>query len=199
MKIIRPAMLFGPLVASRAARKLLDCSRGLCWSRLLFPLPFLLPMSACSDGDKPVEEEISLTVYGYNHSDRSYDFSVRDGVTGAGGAARAHGQSGGSCCYSVPAEWRPGLLARIEWTPDGVHWNSTDVPIPQYDGEDVSSFSVHFMREGGMKVFATRYALGHPNYPLHGAEAELIPGVAPGAPWWRGEPSEQVREESAAF
>lgn len=51
------------------------------------------------------------------------------------------------------------------------------VEIPKYDLKNADLFSVHFLRNGEVKVFVTGLLLGHRDYPLKGKDAELKPGV----------------------
>jgi len=141
-------------------------------------------LAACQE--KPMKEEMtSLTVYGYNHRDSGIYFTLKGGGSGR---AAANGQSGGSCCHAMPLRWRPGIEVEVEWSPDLKQWNKRVVEVPEYDGMEATSLRIHFLRDGEIKALVTRYELGHPNYPLQGKEAELVPGKTPGAPWWRDPP-----------
>jgi hypothetical protein len=51
------------------------------------------------------------------------------------------------------------------------------VPVPKYDAKTAGSLNVHFLHNGEVKVFITKYTLGHRDYPLKGKEAEMKPGV----------------------
>jgi hypothetical protein len=92
------------------------------------------------------------------------------------------GAGGGSytCCLTIPLEWRPGLFVTVTYATfsgDAEKKVAHVVAIPKYDGTNVSTMNVHFLRNGTVKVFVTRIMLGHRDYPLKGKEAELKPGV----------------------
>ena len=126
----------------------------------------------------------AVGIRGYNHTDKVIgEFQVNGG---SGGSALAPHSGGGSltCCASIPAKWRPGLQVTIRWV-DGWSENEQErvVPVPEYTDETAGDFTVHFLRNGEVKVFSTRYALWHPDYPLKGEEAGLEPGKPPRGPW----------------
>jgi hypothetical protein len=150
------------------------------WGVMLTLCPWL---AACQE--KPVKEKmISVTVYGYNHRDTEIVFIVSEGGSGV---ISAHSQSGGSCCLSVPLNWRPGITVQVEWRPDLKQWNRQVVTVPEYDGKSSTRISVHFLRDGNIKAFVNRYALGHPDYPLKGEEAGFWePGKSPYEIWEKG-------------
>ncbi|ATD61119.1 hypothetical protein CNX70_13800 [Janthinobacterium svalbardensis] len=80
----------------------------------------------------------------------------------------------------MPSVWKPGMKATIS-----MHILKNGKPIrvekivsvPRYNSSDVGRFVVHFLHDGSLKVFVTKYSLGHRKYPLSGKEAELEPGV----------------------
>lgn len=136
--------------------------------------------TACSK--EPATTPLQLT--GYNHTNKSIgSFSVTgDGGEGGNSGYHAPGSGGGgfTCCVSVPTVWQPGMKIMVTW--DG--WEkdmektiTRVVPVPKYDAETASRLNVHFLRNGEVKVFISRYGLRNRNYPLKGKEAELKPGV----------------------
>jgi hypothetical protein len=141
---------------------------------------------ACSQ--EPATARLELS--GYNHTEKSIGgYSVSNPHEGAGagnGSGEAGylggGEGGGSftCCILVPAVWQPGMTVKVTW--DGWVKNiqqtvSRVVPVPKYDAKNASTFDVHFLHDGEVKVFVTKYTLGHRDYPLKGKEAEMKPGV----------------------
>jgi len=138
------------------------------------------------------EEMTSLTVYGYNHRDSELAFVVKGGGSDV---ISANSESGGSCCLALPLQWRPGIVVEVELSLDMKQWRKQVLEVPKYESEDATSINVHFLRDGDIKVFVTKYALGHPSYPLQGKEAELVPGKTPGARWWRDPPPAGLKED----
>lgn len=122
------------------------------------------------------EESIPVGIVGYNHTDSNiYQFLVNDG---AGGGTDAH-RGGGTtvCCAMVPNRWHPGMTVEISWTTDLKNFRKQVVSVPKY--EKVGDLTVHFLRDGDVKVFVTGIFLGHQDYPLTGPEAGLNPGEDP--------------------
>lgn len=123
-------------------------------------------------------------ILGYNHTDRHI---ARYSVNGYGSTSIGAHEGGGSftCCVGVPLQWKPGMTATISWRwheSEEVH--TAEVPVPAY--ERAGNLTVHFLRDGEVKVFVTGYALEHPAYPLQGEQATMRPGVPLPRPW--GEP-----------
>jgi len=119
------------------------------------------------------EKTITSSVVGHNHTDRGIMFSLN----GAGKYLSPHSGGGGFvCCVILPAPWRPGLTAKVKWSWSGSdEWFEKIVPIPEYDYRKTGQTSVHFLRNGEIKVFVPFGGLGHPDYPLKGPEAGLWP------------------------
>lgn len=144
----------------------------------IFCVLFFCP--ACSQQS----DTTPLSLTGYNHTDEgigSYSVKLSSGVGGGAGYLDAGAGGGGfTCCVSVPSIWRAGLMATVSRT---ITVNNQEkilervVEIPKYDLRNAGHFSVHFLRNGQVKVFVTRLTLGHRDYPLAGKEAELKPGV----------------------
>ncbi|WP_227107288.1 DUF3304 domain-containing protein [Chromobacterium rhizoryzae] len=78
-------------------------------------LAALLPAQAM--GSKPANEMLPAPVEGYNHTSANIN---RFSVNRAGGPNIGPYQGGGkqSCCASLPRQWRPGLMATVEWEKD---------------------------------------------------------------------------------
>ena len=96
------------------------------------------------------------------------------------------GGGGVVCCINVPATWRPGLIAKIDWTVG--RWTtpyesrkhlsddeqikcctahrtlSKTVPIEPY-GPEGGDFQVFFLPNDDVKVWITMYGLGHAKHP----------------------------------
>jgi len=130
-------------------------------------------------------------IVGYNHTDtRIVQFLVNGGSGGS--FVQAHGGGGGiTCCVSIPTWWRPALQVEVEWTTDLKNYQRQVVSIPEYDRK-AARMTVHFLRNGDVKVFVTSLGLGHPDYPLKGPEAGLIEGEDPVRPHLRRQPSKEA-------
>ncbi|WP_246119059.1 MULTISPECIES: DUF3304 domain-containing protein [Cupriavidus] len=116
---------------------------------------------------------MALEMVGYNHTDEGiYAFAVNK----SGGPYLAPHRGGGNftCCASVPRTYRPGMTLDVEWVN-----NIKDIPkqrtvvVPPYRPQDGGMLSVHFLRDGNVKVFVTMVGPRHPTYPLQGDEARL--------------------------
>lgn len=126
----------------------------------------------------------ALELTAYNHTSQGISwYSVRTSEGSNGGAGFLDAGAGGggfSCCVSVPSLWRPGMTVSVTRATiiDGVEKEVVQtVPVPKYESENASTLNIHFLRDGGTKVFVTRVMLGHRDYPFKGREAELKPGV----------------------
>jgi len=137
------------------------CARGACAAAagLLLSL-----MAAC--GGRTVQ----LGVRGYMHDEA--DDPVRyfkvDGVMGAMPAA--DGEPGRiACCVNLPIEWRPGLTATVEFghgTASPPARRILTVPVEEYRGHARGTLQAHFYPEGRVRIVVSRFAPGHPRYPL---------------------------------
>ncbi|QAU23573.1 DUF3304 domain-containing protein [Dyella sp. M7H15-1] len=140
------------------------------WLRTLRLLPLLalsFLLAGCPADNVPLE------VVGYNHTDRSIGyFSVNGG--GSTFLMKHSGGGGYTCCITVPPVYKPGMKATITWSDEaGENPRSREIAVPPYGPDDFGAFAVHFLRDGQIKVFVTRYGLGHPDYNLKGDEAKL--------------------------
>jgi len=145
----------------------------------------LLPwLSACHG-----QSSFPAPIAGYNHTDKDIGtVTIRIGNSeGGGGFLQAHHGGGWACCVGVPNPWRQGLTATVGWTDDyDENYQEREVPIPEYDANHVAQVSVHFLRNGEIKVFIPPVGLGNSNYPLKGPEAGLYPGEDPVEVWNHG-------------
>jgi hypothetical protein len=138
---------------------------------------------ACSAEPEPLQ----LQVTAYNHTEDgigSYTVSRGDGKGGigieVGFLGAGSGGGGRSCCILVPRVWPPGMVVNVTWESWITKTRQTltrVVPVPKYDAKTASTFDVHFLHNGEVKVFVAQYTLGHRDYPLKGKEAEMKPGV----------------------
>ncbi|WP_437181022.1 DUF3304 domain-containing protein [Pseudomonas nitroreducens] len=103
---------------------------------------------------------------------------------------RADGGGGYSCCVVLPAKWRPGLVANIEWEVDPDRWaklpeftdpnyesayakhkknyqfHKASVEIPEWSGTETCDLEVHFLPCNQVKVTTACWGYGSPNNPI---------------------------------
>ncbi|WP_205422943.1 MULTISPECIES: DUF3304 domain-containing protein [Chromobacterium] len=82
-----------------------------------FWLAVLPWLPAQAMGNKPSTEMVPAGVEGYNHTSANIN---RFSVNRAGGPNVSPFSGGGkqSCCASLSRQWRPGLMATVEWEKD---------------------------------------------------------------------------------
>lgn len=121
------------------------------------------------------KEEIGLAVEGLNYSGIPVGvFYVND--QWAGNVGTYAGGSGTASSIGLPRVWQPGLKVTIKWRddllyadqPEGLYTTVADVP--RYAGIRGGYFWVAFLPCHQIKVFASQYAPGHPQFP----DPELI-------------------------
>lgn len=137
---------------------------GMC-----LPLALAFALGGC-------DRTVGANLTGYNHTDKTIGAFYVNGVWG--GNITPH-SGGGSfvCCAELPAPWHAGIVVKIEWEAHDGKMHERQVELPQYEAATLSRLSVHFLRDGEIKVFANRLSLWHPDYPLKGEEAELRRGA----------------------
>lgn len=147
-------------------------------SRWLLGAMFLVWIGACQG-----QGTLATSVVGYNHTDRDVGhFTVDSGINSSGGGFLMAHHGGGkfACCISIPKPWSPGTKVTVGWTDDhDENYQERIVEVPRYDADKTGQMSVHFLRNGEIKVFVTLGGLGGPDYPLKGSEAGLYPGEDP--------------------
>jgi hypothetical protein len=116
---------------------------------------------------------------------------------------RADGGGGRSCCIIMPAVWRPGLKADIEWEVDpnptakmpsvtaaeflevyarhakNYVRHSAVVDVPEWPGTDSCDLKVHFLTCNQVQVTTSCWAHGSPNYPIQYPDDMQEPTVCP--------------------
>ncbi len=151
-------------------------------------LAALLPAQAM--GNKPPTEMVPAGVEGYNHTSAAIN---RFSVNRAGGHNIGPFNNGGgsqSCCASLPRQWRPGLMATVEWEKDAKPYGYSEwgpinseqfmqaferhkaqnysthravVEIPRYD--EPCAIQVHFLPCDQVRATATCHKPSSPNFP----------------------------------
>ena len=150
-----------------------------------------LTMFGCS-ANSP--EMVAGNIQAINHTTGAINWFSVNGY-------RAHGGGGRSCCIIMPAVWRPGLKAVIEWEVDpnptakmpsvtsiefrqayerhakNYTRNSTVVDIPEWPGIERCALKVHFLVCKQVKVTNSCWAPSSPNYPIKEPEDVQEPAV----------------------
>lgn len=148
-------------------------------------------------------ENLPTPIEGYNHTSAAINgFTVNSG----GGPNIGPHLGGGSqmCCISLPTKWRPGLKVVIEWEKDPNAGASSNWPEPLFSDawrkrmeehrthytrhsavvelapyENFGALVVHFLPCDQVKVVASAYVYGHPQYaikePLNMEEPKTCP------------------------
>ena len=158
------------------------------WLRHAMALSLLALASACQPAEpeepaKPASYAAGIT--GYNFTSEGVQEFYVNGQWGSN--LPMYGGGGGTtCCVNVPKRWRPGLVAKIDWTTG--HWTvpskeilamdiqeaircclarrtlSKTVPIERYDPEG-GGLQVFFLPNDEIKVWVSNYDLGHEKHP----------------------------------
>ena len=151
-------------------------------SLLLTPLAILLVSTVligCDAKDATPagaeEKEIGLQVEGLNYSGVPIgDFYVND--QWAGNVGTFAGGHSVATSIGLPRVWHTGLKVTVKWRndllyakdPKGLY--TTVVDVPQYSDFPGGSLWVAFLPNDQIKVFASQYGPGHPQFP----DPELI-------------------------
>ena len=158
---------------------------------LLSPLlAGLLLLSGCSQPAAQARGGGGGTIKAINHTRWAVNnFSV-NGQSGIDIIGPYQG-GGGGCCYSVPAQWKPGTTVLIDWesgeaSTEGfpgfanyekyLAWekkmsaqnrqHSKTVPLPDYNGQDTCGITVHFLPCDEVKVTTSCWSPKNANYPI---------------------------------
>ena len=150
-----------------------------------------LIMLGCS-GNSP--EMVAGNIQAINHTKGLINWLSVNGY-------RADGGGGRSCCIVMPAVWRPGLKALIEWEFDPDPFapspplgtdefrafmvehkakyqrHSVLLEIPEWPGIERCGLSVHFLVCNQVKVTTSCWAPSSPNYPIKDPDDMQEPGV----------------------
>ena len=152
-----------------------------------------LSMFGCS-ANSP--EMVAGNIQAVNHTTGAINWLSVNGY-------RADGGGGRSCCVVMPAVWRPGLKADIEWEVDpnptakmpsvtsaeflevyakhatNYVRHSAVVDIPEWPGTESCDLKVHFLTCKQVQVTTSCWAHGSPNYPIKYPDDMQEPTVCP--------------------
>ena len=172
---------------------------------LLSPLlAGLLLLSGCSQPVAQARGGGGGTIKAINHTHWAVNSFSVDGQSGIDVIGPYQG-GGGGCCYSSPAQWKPGMMVRIDWeTGAGLigrfsricrqsintsAWikeidaqkrqHSKTVPLPDYNGQDTCGITVHFLPCDEVKVTTSCWSPKNANYPIKEPIRMKEPKVCP--------------------
>ena len=171
---------------------------------LLSPLlAGVLLLSGCSQPVVQARGGGGGTIDAINHTHWAVNHFSVDGQSGIDIIGPYQG-GGGGCCYSSPAQWKPGMKVRIDWesgeaSTEGFpgfansqkyrEWrdkmkvnnrqHSKTVPLPDYNGQDTCGITVHFLPCDDVKVTTSCYTYGSPAYPIKEPIRMKEPKVCP--------------------
>ena len=152
-----------------------------------------LLMLGCSSGSP---EMVAGNIQAVNHTAGAINWLSVNGY-------RADGVGGRSCCVVMPAVWRPGLKADIEWEVDpnptakmpsvtsaeflevyarhakNYVRHSAVVDVPEWPGTESCDLKVHFLTCNQVQVTTSCWAHGSPNYPIQYPDDMQEPTVCP--------------------
>ncbi|HEK1721343.1 TPA: DUF3304 domain-containing protein [Proteus mirabilis] len=160
-------------------------------------LSITLLLTGCVDAFSlaPKPQPLAAGIQGFNHTQYSITgFTINEGYGSIGGTV---------CCVLLPEQWRPDLVAHIEWdkldksklspSPDFdqveaynrwekeldryTTYHEAWVPIPQYD--EPCSVKVHFLPCNEVKITTSCKGYGHPEYPINQPHNMKEPAVCP--------------------
>jgi hypothetical protein len=170
-----------------------DCCAS--YSRRLALAFCALLASGCTTPPAPAQtRSTSGTIEAINHTHWAINWFIVDGRNAVDIIGPYQG-GGGACCFSVPAQWRPGMTVRVDWETgaSGVSdlakefpgfadrhkylaWvdqvnaqkrqHSQIVPIPDYSDQDACGITVHFLPCDQLKVTTSCLTFDNPQYPI---------------------------------
>ena len=152
-----------------------------------------ISISACSTitsvraGDEP----IPVMITGVHHLGPDFnigEFYINDKY--ASNIGRNGGGAGDFCCSSLPRKWRPGLVAKVQWSVND--WSKAvrselDVgnyksvsfqnyvaiaPIEKY--EEVGDLYPHFFAGGKVRLVSSNYPINNPKHPIQENDPSAI-------------------------
>ena len=155
------------------------------WLQLAMALSLLALSSACKPAEPAEPASYAAGITGYNFTSEGVQAFYVNGQWGSN-LPPFGGGGGTTCCVNVPKHWRPGLVAKIDWTighytlpssqtaamtTEQVRaccWSqrtlSKTVPIERYDPEG-GGLQVFFLPNDEIKVWVSNYDLGHEKHP----------------------------------
>ncbi len=137
-------------------------------------------LTACAKPDAPsaAAKSIPVPIHGVNYTVEPFSFVVIDPQdnknNGGGETINSYAAGGTMCCFSLPAEWRPGLkveIAETYWLPMKADQTVPEfkkkhvVEIPPYQGGQVGELWVLRGTGGEMTVVSSNVQPDHQSWP----------------------------------
>ena len=171
---------------------------------LLSPLlTGMVLLTGCSQPAAEAQGGGGGTIDAINHTHRAINhFSVnrQSGIDIIG----PYQGGGGGCCFSIPAQWKPGMTVQVEWesgeaSTEGFPgfanyenyqaWekkmsaknrqHSKAVTLADYNGQDTCGITVHFLPCDEVKVTTSCWSPKNANYPIKEPLMMKEPTVCP--------------------
>jgi Protein of unknown function (DUF3304) len=162
------------------------------WRGLALALITALLGTAC--GSPPKAEGVA--VVGVNYTDFEYSVLVRDPLDatnrGSTGELMPYAGGGQMCCFSLPAQWRPGLqltlISRKAIVENG-RWVRDDetvqtVTLPPYTAGEPGTLWVMQYPEGKVEAISSTLSPAHPQWP-GSVKGGPVPSLAHRTKMWR--------------
>ncbi|MET3495612.1 DUF3304 domain-containing protein [Variovorax boronicumulans] len=155
------------------------------WLQLAVALVLLALISACKPAEPAEPASSTAGITGYNFTSEGVQAFYVNGQWGSN--LPPYGGGGGTtCCVNLPKHWRPGLVAKIDWTighytlPSSQResmtseqiraccWSqrtlSRTVPVERY-GSEGGELQVFFLPDDEVKVWVYDAGPQHPDHP----------------------------------
>ena len=152
-----------------------------------------ISLCACSTitnfGDD--DEPIPVMITGVHHLGPNFnigEFYINDKY--ASNIGRNGGGGGNFCCASLPRKWRPGLVAKVQWSVndwskavrselDAGNYKSVSyqnyvaiVPIESY--VEVGDLYPHFFADGKVRLISSNYPINNQNHPIRDKDTYAV-------------------------
>lgn len=149
----------------------------------------LLTACAKSNAPAPSAKSIPVPIHGVNYTAEPFSFVVIDPQDpknyGGGETINSYGAGGTMCCYSLPAQWRPGLkveIAETYWLPVKADKSLPEVrkkhvvEIPPYSGGKAGELWVLRGPSGEMSIVSSDLQPDHRDW-TGGIKGWPVPSV----------------------
>ena len=128
--------------------------------------------NAASTAAQSEDDTMGLKLVGLNYTEIPIGDFYTDGTWGAAIPSRIGSWSGTIiCCVSLPKKWHPGLTVTVQWQDDNLYKKDPNalasrvVPVEPYKSFFDGFLWVMFFPGDKIKVYASNFGPGHPNFP----------------------------------
>ena len=127
-------------------------------------------LAGCAHAQPAQPKNLGVAVRSINYSGKEVVLTVidpKDRKNGGGGDALNPYSTGGTiCCYSIPAEWRPGLqvIVKYNFYPDTV-WHEQLVDIPPYPEGIAGEIWLAMHEDGRAEAVVSHFDPTRPEWP----------------------------------